>query len=151
VRFRPLDVKEQLVRQATYDLTAFSPDLGFELALGGLDAFLRHAGEDARAVQETRTTAISSGVDLPLGLAVNGTYSRSRSTRILASTGGPIQTEALQREWPSGAVRWSYLIRRGPVSSLGAGLTIRNSPRLMEPEPEGAARVARIPGHPTFR
>ena len=64
-KLRPLDLRSQLSRASTFDLAAFDPGVGYMLGLGGLDQFLNQEGTGAIGTSETRTTAITSGADLP--------------------------------------------------------------------------------------
>ncbi len=65
----------RLTRTSTFDLTAFDPDLGYELALGGLDNFLTQQGVPAIGVSEARIATITGGADLPLGFTVTLSHS----------------------------------------------------------------------------
>ena len=124
-RIRPIDFSTQLNRGSTFDLVAFDPDLGFMLGLGGLNSFLSHDGEPARSSSETRTAALSSGADLPLGLSTTLTYALTRTQRYQQVGEGSTQTTTRQREWPVGTLRWSYTFRQGALSLLGLGAAIR--------------------------
>ena len=97
----------------------------YTLALGGLDAFLNQEGEKAIAATETRTTSFSGGADLPFGISAQLTYSRIRSNRFQQIVGRYLNTESLQREWPSGSVRWTRTLRNGPFSLVGLGTAFR--------------------------
>ncbi len=126
IRIRPVDIRQQLVRNSTFDLTAFSPSLGYQLGFGGLGSFLSREGEQARAAQEGKTTTLTVGADLPLGFSITSDYSRSRTTRFQAVSSGFLATETFQRQWPSGSLRWSRTINNGPVRTLGVGVQIQN-------------------------
>jgi hypothetical protein len=125
-RVRPLDFSTRLSRGSTYDLTAFDPDLGFMLGLGGRDRFLGQEGESARGATETRTASLSSGADLPLGFNITASYSLTRTDRFQLLGGAFAETVTRQREWPVGNVRWSRTFSGGPLTLLAAGAGLRN-------------------------
>ncbi|MEP6573131.1 MAG: cell surface protein SprA [Gemmatimonadota bacterium] len=124
-RLRPLDVANRSSRTSIFDLAAFTPDLGYQLALGGLDQFLTHQGETALGATDIKTTTFSSGADLPLGISATISYSRLRTSVIQRVGTTYIETEALQREWPVGSVRWTRTLRHGPFALIGVGTTFR--------------------------
>ncbi len=124
-RIRPVNFSTQLNRASTFDLAAFSPDLGFMLGIGGLDQFLGHAGEDARGAAETRTSTLTSSADLPLGLAATLSYSLTRTNRFQQVPDGFAQTTSRQREWPVGNLRWTHTFRGGPLTLIAASAGIR--------------------------
>jgi hypothetical protein len=124
-RLRPVDVANRVLRTSTFDLAAFSPNLGYQLGLGGLDRFLTHQGENALGVSDIKTTTFAGGADLPLGISATLSYSRIRSSRIQRVGVAYIETEALQREWPVGSVRWTRTLRHGPIALIGIGTTFR--------------------------
>jgi len=126
-RIRPFDVSDRLTRNATFDLAAFDPSLGFQLALGGLDRFLTHEGTRAIGAAEVKSTSFTSGMDLPFGLAVTLGYARTRTSRFQLSGGSFFITEALQREWPKGSARLIRPFRKGPVSLVSMGATFRSA------------------------
>jgi motility/secretion related protein SprA len=124
-RIRPLDISSQLNRGSTYDLTAFDPDLGFMLGMGGLDRFLGHAGEDARGAAETRTATLTSSADLPLGLSAGLSYSLTKTNRFQQVPDGFAETTSRQREWPVANLRWTHPFKGGPLSLVAASTEIR--------------------------
>jgi hypothetical protein len=124
-RLRPVDIRSQLSRTSTFDLSAFDPSLGYMLGLGGLDRFLSQEGTDAVGTLETRTTAITSGADLPLGITASISYALTTSSRFQPVGGTSTQTLTRQREWPVGTVRWSHTFGRGPINLLAGGLGFR--------------------------
>ncbi|MBA3445480.1 MAG: cell surface protein SprA [Gemmatimonadales bacterium] len=140
-RVRPLDFSSRLSRSSTYDLTAFAPDLGFMLGLGGRDRFLSHEGESARGITETRTATISSGAELPLGFSATVSYSLTRTDRFQLLGGAFAETVTRQREWPVGNVRWSRTFAGGPLTLVAAGAGLRHR-RGTSSQPSGGGTVA---------
>ncbi|HEX6104935.1 MAG TPA: hypothetical protein VFZ26_05085 [Gemmatimonadales bacterium] len=124
-RVRPLDVSTRLVRTSTFDLTAFDPSLKYQLALGNLENFLAQGGTSALGASETRTAALTSGADLPLGFTFTLSHALTRSTRFQRVGGGFIETETHSREWPVGNLRWSRTFSGGPLTLLALGTTFR--------------------------
>ena len=131
---RPIDASTRLTRSSTYDLTAFDPGLKYQLALGGLESFLRQEGADARGVSDTRTATVASGADLPYGVSFTLSHALTRTTRLQRVGEGFVETESNQREWPVGNVRWSHTFsdRRlharcasAPPSATGRGRPFR--------------------------
>jgi hypothetical protein len=124
-RIRSLDVADRLIRTSVFDLATFNPGFGYQLALGGLGDFLHQDGDAAIQASESRTTSLTSGADLPLGVSLSVAYSRSRITRFQRVNGGFLTSESFQREWPSGSVRVSQSLRGFPVASFGIGTSFR--------------------------
>jgi len=125
-RVRPLDVSRKVQRTSTFDLAAFDPSLGYMLALGGLGRFLEQEGADALGASVTRTTNVTSGADLPLGLSASLSYGHTSTDRYQRVSQNQVLTTIEQREWPVGNVRWNRVFRGGPLNLFSAGLTFRH-------------------------
>jgi hypothetical protein len=139
-RARPFDVSDRVTHTSTYDLAAFDPGLGYMLALGGLDDFLSQEGENAIGVSEIRATSVAGGAELPFGTSLSLTYSRIRTSRFQQIVGAYLLTESLQREWPSGSIRWTRTLARGPFALLGLGANFRKR--------EGTTTLPGVGGEP---
>jgi hypothetical protein len=126
-RVRPFDLSTRLSRTSTFDLNVFDPGLGFMLGLGDLDDFLSQDGESARGATESRTTTLSSGADLPLGITATFSYSLITTDRFQKVADGFSETSSRQREWPVGNLRWTHTFGGGPLTlvTLGAGMRRR--------------------------
>ena len=143
-RLRPLDISDRLTRNATFDLAAFDPSLGFQLALGGLNRFLRAQGDSAIGAAEVRNTTFQSGAELPFGLSFQLAYSRLRTNRFQRGGGSFLTSESHQREWPRGNVRFLRPIRGFPVSLVGLGATFRSTNgSTLTPSSGGVTAVSR--------
>jgi hypothetical protein len=140
-RVRPVDFSTRLGRSSTFDLTAFDPGIGFMLGLGGRDRFLTHEGETARGVTEVRTTTVSSGAELPLGISATVSYSLTRTDRFQLLGGAFTETVTRQREWPVGNLRWTRTFGGGPLTLVAAGAGIRHR-RGTSSQPSGGGTVA---------
>lgn len=142
-RLRPLDLANRLARSSTYDLAAFDPGLGYQLGLGGRETFLTQDGQNALGVTETRSTTAGSGADLPLGLSFTLSYSRIKTVRLQQISGAFLATNANQREWPVGNVRFTRNIKKGPISLVTAGLGFRQREgSTLQPSLNSNARTA---------
>ncbi len=125
-RFRPLDLSSSVVRNSTYDLAAFDPDLDYQLGLGGLDDFLTEEGVTALGAGETRTRSAVAGAELPFGLSFTLRYSESDALR-LQNTGQALrETRTLAEEWPVATLRFSRTFRSGPLSLLTVAAQVRD-------------------------
>ena len=124
-RIRPVDVSNQLGHSSTFDLTTFDPSVGYMLALGGLDRFLSQEGFDALAASETKTTRVTGGADLPLGITGTISYALTSATRFQQIGVTRSVTTTRQREWPVGNVRWTRSFRGGPLTLVASGLGFR--------------------------
>lgn len=154
-RFRTFDISRTRNRQSTFDLASFSPDLGFQLALGGFDSFLSHEGQFAVGATNTHTTNASGGFQLPLGLSATVNYSTLETIRHQRSgLSDFLVSETRQRDWPSGSVAWLRSFRSGPLTLVelrtsvrqregsnliptGAGEPIRTAVESREIQPNG--------------
>jgi hypothetical protein len=139
---RPVDVSTRLTRTSTFDLTAFDPSFGYQLALGGLDRFLAQENTSAIGASESRIATIAAGADLPLGIAVTISHALTRTTRFQRVSTGFVQTETKQEEWPVGSVRWTRTFRRGALTLLALGTSFRHR--------EGSTVQANVAGTPAL-
>ena len=124
-RIRPIDLSVKTIRSSTYDLVAFDPNVGYMLALGGLDRFLEHEGVDALGATDGRTTTLAGGADLPFGFAGTLSYGLTTSARYQLVGGRSVQTATRQREWPVGNVRWTRTFNGGPVTLVATNVSFR--------------------------
>jgi hypothetical protein len=126
-RIRPFDLADRLTHSSTFDLAAFSPSLGYQLGLGGLKDFLEQQGDSAVGASEIRSTTLTSGADLPLGINFTLSYGRIRSNRFQKVPGDFLTSETVTREWPKGNVRFTRAIRKFPIAVIGIGTTFRTA------------------------
>ncbi len=143
-RLRPFDVADRLTRAGTFDLAAFDPNLGFQLALGGFGNFLRAQGDTALGAAEVRNTTFQSGADLPFGVSFQLGYGRVRTSRFQRAGDQFLTSETFQREWPKGDVRFTRALRGLPITLLGFGATFRRVNGVTTvPNLSGVASVSR--------
>ncbi len=144
-RLRPVDLSTSLTRTSTFDLAAFSPDLGYMLALGDREAFLAQEGTSAIAVSETRANVLAAGADLPWGFTSTWSYALTKSTRFTQVGNGFLESETRQLEWPVANVRWTRALRSGPITLIGLGTSIRNREgTTLQPSPSGPPVVTSL-------
>ena len=149
-RFRPLDLSSSVVRNSTYDLAAFDPDLDYQLGLGGLDDFLTEEGVTALGAGETRTRSAVAGAELPFGLSFTLRYSESDALR-LQNTGQALrETRTLAAEWPVATLRFSRTFRSGPLSLLTVAAQVRDRNGTTE-QPTATGTTASRPADHTTR
>ncbi len=141
-KVRPVDMSTRLTRTSTFDLTAFDPSFGYQLAIGGLDRFLAQNGTSPIGASESRVATIAAGADLPFGVALTISHALTRTTRFQRVNDGFVQTEINQREWPVGSARWTRTFGRGPITLLALGTTFRHR--------EGSTVQANIAGTPAL-
>ena len=143
-RIIPLDGSLALDRRSSFNRAPLSPGLSYQLGLGRLDAFRNLNGQAATSAVETETRSLTSGVQLPLGIAVRGAYRDLESNTWTLRTGTDEQIQRTQEttEWPSGTVSWTYSPRwflRHVLSSVSTSLQFREqvSTTLQAPLAEG--------------
>ncbi len=145
-RLRPFDISDRLTRSSTFDLASFDPALGYQLALGGLDSYLRQGSDTALGAAEVRATAFNSGADLPFGLSFTLGYTRSRTSRYQRAGSGFLVTESKALEWPRGSARFTRTVSGlAPISTLGFGASFRSSDgSTVSPSASGVPIVSRV-------
>ena len=139
---RPVDFSWRSSTRSLFDLAAFSPNLSYMLALGGLNSFLNHQGDSALSVLQTRMATIGGGASLPLGLSFNLSYSRIQNDRYQQYSTGYVVTSAVQQEWPSGNLRLTRNIKKGPLAVVGLGANFRKQQGTTTQEGAGGATTA---------
>ena len=72
--FLPSDWRREVTRRSTYDRSAGTPPVGYQLALGGLSNYLSVGGLEATSATENVVRGLTGGIRLPLGFNVNGSY-----------------------------------------------------------------------------
>ena len=123
---RPIDLSWRSSLGSLFDLAAFSPDLSYMLALGGLNSFLNHQGDSALSVLQSKSATIGGGATLPLGLSFSLAYSRIETDRYQQFSNGYLVTTSIQEEWPSGSLRITHSFRGGPLTLVGLGANFRS-------------------------
>ena len=126
-----LDVTYSAQQGSTFSRATETPSAGYQLALGGFDAFRQVDG--LLATSATQNTTLSTGgvAVLPLGLRANATYRLSRGIIWTLRTGEQVPIRNRTEEWPNGSVSWSFTPRR-LVSRLLSNVNARVGYRRAE-------------------
>jgi hypothetical protein len=128
-RITQVDALTRTERRSQYDRPGFDPGLGYQLGLGGRDAFRSQNGRFATSASESREDRFSGGLRLPLNLALNN-VSYTLRRQLSWALRGDLQQEirTIDREWPYLQGRWSWTPRgtvAKVVTSVGASATLR--------------------------
>lgn len=135
---------------STFTSSPFTPALGYQLALGGLDEARRQQGRLAASASDQTTLGGQSGITLPLGLRVSASFHRTRTeTWVLrGAVQTPIRTNNI--DWPSLTSAWTLALPPAGPGRLLRSLTAQISYRRRESESEqsgfgagGAGNVTR--------
>ncbi len=156
----PVDLSTRSDRRSQFSQGGLTPDLGYQLALGGLGAFRSLDGVPADAAYDASQVRVAGGARLPAGMSLTSEYQRQRSTTWARRGEGQseLRQEALQ--WPSFTARWNWsprqaLVRR-VITSLGASATYRRQvtetvqpPFLSEADTAGLAQTGIVSSQTT--
>jgi hypothetical protein len=134
-----LDVTYSAQQGSTFSRATDTPNAGYQLALGGFDAFRQVDG--LLATSAAQTTSLSTGgvAVLPLGLRANATYRLTRGIIWTLRADEQVPIRSRMREWPNGSITWSL----SPRQLVGRLLTNINA-RV------GYRRAESINEQPTF-
>jgi hypothetical protein len=124
---QPVEVIWRRDLRSTYDGVPFSPDLGYQLALGDERAFRQLDGTLATSAAVSNILAVSHTLAFPLGLTIVDRYSRSTTTSWARALDAQATISAEQTTFPDVSVRWSYapLWLGAIISSVGGQLGAR--------------------------
>jgi len=126
-----LDVTYSAQQGSTFSRATETPSAGYQLALGGFDAFRQVDGLLATSAAQNTTLSTGGVAVLPLGLRANATYRLSRGIIWTLRTGEQIPIRNRTEEWPNGSVSWSFTPRR-LVSRLLSNVNARVGYRRAE-------------------
>jgi hypothetical protein len=131
-RIGNVDVSYSRQRASSFNRAGGFPVFGYQLALGGMDAFRRTAGLAAASAVENATLTGGGSATLLFGVRVNATYRRTRGVAwsLRANRQVPIRTGS--RDWPSGTLSWSLTPSRRNVGRLLSSLTAQATYRRTE-------------------
>jgi len=130
-RLRPVDVTYNRSLQSSYDGTPFTPGLGYQLSLGGENAFRRLRGRLASIAGVNAVFAVDGGFALPLGASLAARYQRGATrswTRLQDTVQRPVDGEAVT--FPNVSLRWSYrppAFLQRVIASVGANATLEET------------------------
>jgi hypothetical protein len=121
---QPFDLTWFRTLDSNYDNTARTPGGGYQLGLGGLDLFRGIDGQLATAAGRSRRVIASSGLTLPLSLAITSRAEVGRTETWTRRTRDGFQALIVNAQdvYPDVTVRWNWR----PVRPLGvfAGLGV---------------------------
>jgi len=148
-RVSAVDLSTNSERRSQFNRRGFSPDLSYQLALGGVGGFREREGQFADAAIDSREVRAATGVRLPLGTSVTADYSSRRMLTWARRGEGQSEMRQTERSWPGVAARWTWsptqtLVRRviGNVSgSVGYRVRETESMQLAEAASGSAAGV----------
>jgi hypothetical protein len=147
--FQPIDVNYSRTLTSNFDNTPFTPGLGYQLGLGGIDAFREVNGQLATNAGNTARLTATSTLSLPFALSLATRVERATTQnftrRVLTNTHA--LSEGEQLTYPDLSLRWNY---RPPwlskvVSNVGANARLLNQRQLTRaPTDEGVAADERL-------
>jgi len=137
-RLGNVDVSYTRQRTSSFNRAGDLPAFGYQLGLGGMDAFRSTTGLAAASANENTTLTSGGSATLPLGLRLNATYRHTSgvSWALRADQQVPIRTST--RDWPSGTLSWSLLPSRRNIGRVLSSLTAQATYRRTEAANEQA-------------
>jgi hypothetical protein len=124
----PIEVQWRRDLRSTFDGVAFDPALGYQLALGGVNAFREVNDVPATSAGISRNLTVTHSLYLPLGLTLLDRYSRITSTSWSRLANVQSLLRARQVTFPDLSLRWSYQpppALRAIIASVGAQVGAR--------------------------
>jgi hypothetical protein len=153
---QPVDVQASRSLVSAFDGAPFTPGLGYQLGWGGIDHFRTQNGLNATSAGSNAQVTVSTGLRLPLGLAITSRIQRVTTrnwTRRLDNTQTVI--DGAQRTLPDVTMRLTLRPRFASrvITSLGGSLRYLNTRQssVVPAEVDGAAadvRVSRVTSYP---
>ena len=142
-RLGNVDVAYTRQRTSSFGRAGDVPAFGYQLGLGGIDAFRNTAGLAAAAAAENSTLTGGGSAVLPFGARVNASYRRTSGVAWALRGDEQVAIHTSSRDWPSGTLTWSLAPSRrnlGRVlSSLTAQATYRRTLAVNEQPTFGSA------------
>ena len=134
----PADISYVRERGSNFNDLTFAPDLGYQLALGGLDDFRQQSGTLAVSTADMTRLIATGGSRLPLGGQVRLNFRQGRNIVWFRRSEGQQRNQQSTREWPSMTMSWVYTPRslmKALVSSVSAQMLYRvEHRRSLRPE-----------------
>ena len=120
--FRPIDVTLTRNQLSSYDGLPLTPGLGYQLGLGGIDAFRSLGGTDASSAGASTELVVSNALAIPGGLVVTNRVQRTDArhwARRQSALNAVVNGE--QTVYPDVSLRWSGkpFALSGVFSSVG--------------------------------
>ncbi|MGH7528781.1 MAG: cell surface protein SprA [Gemmatimonadales bacterium] len=135
-RIQSVDASYTRQRGAVFNRAGEVPPLGFQLGLGGLDAFRHVNGVAAVSASEHVTVTAGAVAALGWGLRATASYRRTRGLTWARRADEQVPLRVRTLDWPSGTLSWTFTAPRGGLgrvlSSGVAQLTYRRSETASE-------------------
>jgi hypothetical protein len=151
-RVSQMDVSSRRDRRSQFTRTGFDPGFGFQLGLGGTGGFREQRGIPATAAVLNEERRVTSGLRLPFGIAVTGSYVALRGEQWYLRAEEQQAVFTRDTDWPNVTTRWLFTPRGGlasVLSSINVSFGVRRrasetiQPPLGEEDPgaDGALRT----------
>jgi hypothetical protein len=124
-----IDLSYNRSRNSVFNAAAFSPGLGYQLALGGLGSFRSVNGLLAGSAIETSNLTGATGLNLPLGLRATTTYARGATVSWILRSDSQVPIRSRSLDWPAATFSWNVAPSRRTVGRLLTALTAQVSLR----------------------
>jgi len=124
-RITSLDVTYSEQQGSTFGQATDAPGAGYQLALGGFDAFRQVVGLLATSAGQTRTLSTGGAAILPLGVRANVTYRLTRGIVWTLRTDEQVPIRTRTRDWPNGSFSWSVSPSRALVGRILTNINAR--------------------------
>ncbi|HYR32579.1 MAG TPA: cell surface protein SprA, partial [Gemmatimonadales bacterium] len=128
-RISNLDLTYNWSLHSVFTAAAFSPGLGYQLALGGLSSFRSVAGLLAVSAVQTSNLTGATGLNLPLGLHATTTYGRSEAISWVRRSDQQVPIQSRSRDWPAATFSWNFTPPQRTIGRLLAALAAQVSIR----------------------
>ncbi len=117
---QPIDINVDRYQLTTYDASAISPSLQYQLGLGGMGNFLRLGSDVATSAGVSTQLSLTQNINLPFGAVFSNRFQRltlRNWMRQVDNTQGV--GDATQQTFPDVGLRWNYRIA-DPTSALSS-------------------------------
>jgi hypothetical protein len=105
---QPVEVTWRRDLRSSFDGVPFTPGLGYQLPIGGVDDFRRVNGTLATSAGVTYNLAVNHTMVLPFGFTLVDRFSRISTTTFSRLVDRQARLEAEQTTFPDVSLRWSY-------------------------------------------
>ncbi|MFN2569997.1 MAG: cell surface protein SprA [Gemmatimonadales bacterium] len=142
-RVAPVDVSYSRQRASNFNRAGAAPALGYQLGIGGIDAFRRVDGLLAASALDNTIFTAGGAATLGFGLRANATYRRTSNVAWTLRSGEQVALRAQTRDWPNGSVAWSISPSKSNIGKViprvAAQVTYRQSQSASQQPSFGSA------------
>jgi hypothetical protein len=132
-RIAAIDFSTRSDLRSQFYRTGFDPSLGYQLGLGGVDAFRAINGRPAVSASHHAQTRLSSALRLPLGLSVSAAYGHGLQQTWSARGDAQAELDQTSTTWPDLTGRWAWS-PRGFVGHIVSNLSASAGWRVVTSE-----------------